>query len=106
MPRWPRPPPQRRSPDVRTRTWRLGVLAAVIMAVLCAPDEAAAQLNQYCTVSVLNRTVRVNPDGTWVLPNVPANTGRVKARATCVQNGVTRFGESEFFTVPRNGIVT
>ena len=93
--------------NVRTRNWHLGVIAAVtLVAMLCAPDEAAAQLNQYCTVSVLNRTVRVNADGTWVLPNVPANTGRVKARATCVQNGVTRFGESEFFTVPRNGIVT
>ena len=65
---------------MRTRTWHLGVMAAVALAVLCAPDEAAAQLNQYCTVSVLNRTVRVNADGTWVLPNVPANTGRVKAR--------------------------
>lgn len=81
-------------------------MAALSLAILCAPDDAAAQLNQYCTVSVLNRTVRVNADGTWVLPNVPANTGRVKARATCVQNGVTRFGESEFFTMPRNGIVT
>jgi hypothetical protein len=64
-----------------------------------------AQLNQNCTVSVLNRTVPVAPDGTWVLPNVPANFGQVKARATCVQNGVTIFGESAFFTVPPNGAV-
>ena len=91
---------------MRTRTVTLGLIAALILVAMPgAPDDAAAQLNQNCTVSVLNRTVRVNADGTWVLPNVPANTGRVKARATCVQNGVTRFGESEFFTVPRNGIV-
>jgi len=63
---------------------------------------AWGQLNQNCTVSVLNRTVQVNPDGSWVLPNVPANFGQVKARATCVQNGVTTFGESAFFTVPAN----
>src|SRR5437763_5171934 len=66
---------------------------------------ARAQLNQNCTVSVLNRNVQVNPDGSWVLPNIPANFGPVKARATCVQNGVTTFGESAFFTVPANGAV-
>jgi hypothetical protein len=64
-----------------------------------------AQLNQNCTVSVLNRTVPVNADGTWVLPNVPANFGQVKARATCIQNGQTIFGESAFFTVAANGAV-
>ena len=67
--------------------------------------SALAQLNQNCTVSVLNRTVPVNADGSWVLPNIPANFGQVKARATCVQNGVTIFGESGFFTVPANQAV-
>ena len=73
--------------------------------VLCGMSSALAQLNQNCTVSVLNRTVPVNADGTWVLPNVPANFGQVKARATCIQGGVTVFGESAFFNVPANGAV-
>src|SRR5678815_5296952 len=77
--------------------------AVTLMLALCS--AASAQLNQNCTVSVLNRNVQVNPDGTWVLPNVPANIGQVKARATCVQNGVTISGESAFFTVPANGAV-
>src|SRR5437879_8965865 len=76
---------------------RLAALAITLGAV------AYGQLNQNCTVSVLNRTVQVNPDGSWVLPNIPANFGQVKARATCVQNGVTTFGESDFFTVAPNG---
>src|SRR5580700_8784249 len=67
--------------------------------------SACAQLNQNCTVSVLNRNVLVNADGSWVLPNIPANFGQVKARATCVQNGLTIFGESAFFTIPANGAV-
>src|SRR5438309_11775540 len=76
------------------------------MVLLWAQQEIAwAQLNQNCTVSVLNRTVQVTADGSWVLPNIPANFGQVKARATCVQNGVTTFGESAFFTVPPNGAV-
>lgn len=74
--------------------------------ILCATNVALAQkLNENCTVSILNRTVRVNPDGSWVLPNIPANFGQVKARATCVQNGVTTSGESGFFTVTPNGAV-
>src|SRR5437588_5328550 len=64
---------------------------------------AMAQLNQNCVVSVLNRNVQVNADGAWVLPNIPANFGPVRARATCVNNGVTQFGQSDFFTIQANG---
>jgi hypothetical protein len=64
-----------------------------------------AQLNQNCVISVLNRTVEVNPDGSWVLPNVPANFGLVRARATCVQNGVTTFGQSDLFSLGANQTV-
>src|SRR2546426_1802001 len=81
---------------------RIGALCALM---LCLAQGALAQLNQNCTVSVLNRNVRVNADGSWVPPNIPANFGQVKARATCVQNGVTIFGESAFFAVPANGAV-
>jgi hypothetical protein len=40
----------------------------------------AGQLNKSCTVSALNRTTPVQPDGTWVLPIVPANQGPVRVR--------------------------
>ncbi|MEO8678073.1 MAG: Ig-like domain-containing protein [Vicinamibacterales bacterium] len=76
--------------------------SAAAVLVLASAGTAAAQLNEHCTVSVLNRTVRVNPDGSWLLPNVPAATGQVKARATCVENGITRSGESDFFTITPN----
>lgn len=82
----------------------LQIVFAGLLLMLCA-EVCLAQLNQDCTVSVLNRTVRVNPDGSWVLPNVPANFGKVKARATCVRNGLTTSGESDYFTIPTNGIV-
>src|ERR1043166_4384642 len=74
--------------------------------VLASSLSAMAQLNENCVVSVLNRNVSVNHDGTWVLPNIPANFGQVRARATCVQNGVTQSGQSDFFTLPANGSVT
>ncbi len=91
---------------MRAAASRLGLATATLGIVLCSAQQAAAQLNEHCTVSVLNRTVRVNPDGSWQLRNIPARFGRVKARATCVQDGVTRFGESDLFTVPRNGSIT
>ena len=47
----------------------------VAVLVLSVSSLATAQLNQNCTVSVLNRNVQVNADGTWVLTNVPANIG-------------------------------
>jgi hypothetical protein len=83
----------------RPRAARVSVLAALI---LFAASPALAQLNEHCTVSILNRTVQVNPDGSWVLPNVPAGTGQVRARATCVENGITRSGESDLFTITPN----
>ena len=94
-----REPRRARAPYV---PW-IGAIAALL--ALCTPQVATAQLNENCTVSVLNRKVRVNPDGSWILPNVPANFGQVKARATCVQNGVTTFGESAYFAIPANGAV-
>ena len=75
-------------------------IALIGMAVLYG--NANAQLNQNCVVSVLNRTVQVNSDGTWVLPNIPANFGPVRARATCVNGNVTTFGQSALFTIPSN----
>lgn len=79
-------------------------MIAVSALVLCVTEVASAQekLDENCIVSVLNRTVRVNADGSWVLPNIPANFGKVKARATCISNGVTTSGESDFFTITPN----
>jgi hypothetical protein len=74
-----------------------------IQTCLCSGASLAwSQLNENCTVSVLNRTAKVKPDGTWILPNVPANMGRVRARATCVTEGVTRSGQSGFFDISVN----
>jgi hypothetical protein len=78
-------------------------IAFLLLAVAATP--AAAQLNENCTVSVLNRSVQVARNGSWILPNVPANVGFIRARATCVENGVTRSGQSDYFLVPPNGVV-
>lgn len=70
------------------------------------PPPPVSDLNGSCVISVLNRSARVEANGVWVLPNVPSSSGRVRARATCVENGVSRSGQSEFFTIPTNGVIS
>ena len=81
----------------------LGAVAAATAALMVpfagAPVDAQQALNEHCVVSVLNRTAQVRPDGSWTLPNIPSGFGPVRARATCVENGVTRSGQSELFTI-------
>jgi len=73
---------------------------AVTLLSLALP--ALAQLDQNCTVSILNRTTQVNADGTWQINNIPAGFGLVRARATCVENGQTLSGQSGLFSVDPN----
>ena len=79
--------------------WRRASSFAI--AVLAAAGPAAGQggFAGQCTVSILNQTANVRADGTWNVPNVPANMGPVRARLTCVDGGQTRSGTSGFFTI-------
>ena len=75
------------------------VVAAFIGGTQAQPLDAS------CVVSALNRTAVVDGNGIWVIPNVPANMGQIRVRATCTSNGVTRSGQSDLITVPVNGVV-
>ena len=80
-------------------------LGLVFLLVATGLPTSGQFIDESCTVSVLNRTARARPDGTWVLPNIPASIGQVRARVTCVQDGVTRSGQSDFLVIPINGSV-
>src|SRR4051794_41009078 len=67
--------------------------------VLAPAANAQNTLDEHCVVSILNRTAQVRADGSWQLPNIPAGFGPVRARATCVRDGITQSGESEPFTI-------
>lgn len=81
------------------------MFACLVAAVLLSALPLFAQLDDSCVVSVLNRNVQVNADGSWLLPNVPANFGLVRARASCVHNGITTFGQSDLFSIASNQTV-
>jgi hypothetical protein len=81
-------------------------LAAItVLAFAALGGSLRAQLDDSCTVSAFNRTAPVQADGVWVLPDVPANLGPVRVRATCVENGTVRSGQSGLITIPANGAV-
>jgi hypothetical protein len=81
----------------------------VIGALLCAQATAFAQqplhLDSFCTVTVGNQTVAVQPDGTFNVPNIAlfrnALTGVApqlyRVRATCLRDGEMFTGQSDFF---------
>ncbi|HET8774762.1 MAG TPA: Ig-like domain-containing protein [Thermoanaerobaculia bacterium] len=90
------------------RNLRAAAAALLLAASLGFPtpaQEPRPELNETCTVSILNRSTQVAPDGGWVVSNVPTNVGLVRARATCVENGITRVGQSDYFAVAANGLV-
>lgn len=85
---------------------KIGIISLVLLIlVILNYSSVYAQLTQNCTVSVLNRTAQVKADGSWVIPNVPSNMGKVRVRATCVENEVTRSGQSDWVTIPTNGSI-
>jgi hypothetical protein len=87
----------------------ISAIVLFIIEVMCIAvgwrTAHSADLDESCTVSILNRNIQPKSDGRWVLPNVPANFGSIRARATCVRNGVTLSGESPAFTIPVGGAV-
>lgn len=87
------------------RKTRRGILwvTLALLAGFAPPRTATAQTTPGpCTVSVLNQSAFVQPDGTWRLFNVSANMGTVRARVTCVQNGQTASGSSDLFVMAPN----
>ncbi|HEX7149876.1 MAG TPA: carboxypeptidase regulatory-like domain-containing protein [Thermoanaerobaculia bacterium] len=84
---------------------RIKLRIFMLLLLLFTAGVTEARLDENCVVTILNRVARVKPDGNWSIPNVPANAGRVRARATCQRSGVTTTGQSEYFLVPANGLI-
>ncbi len=86
--------------------WSVGVLASLLAVSMAGSASAQpAQLTDSCMVSVLNRTAPVGSDGVWVIPNVPSNQGSLRVRATCTVGDTVTSGQSDFLTVPPNGVI-
>lgn len=78
----------------------------ITLLLYIAPLSVVADvvLNENCSINILNRTIQVQEDGSWAMPNTPSFMGRIKARATCLVDGQTISGESDYFAVVNNGL--
>ncbi len=83
------------------RTAAICVVASQFVILFAAPPAHAQErrLDENCTMSILDRTAQVRPDGLWRIDNVPANFGAVRARAPCVEGRVTLSRQSGLFVV-------
>jgi hypothetical protein len=83
---------------------KLGLGLVCFFGVTALALAQPVTLGENCVVNILNRTIQVSEGGGWSLPNVPSNMGRIRARATCIlEDGRTVSGQSDYFTVIRNG---
>src|SRR5713101_2814930 len=81
-------------------------LRLVVAILACVHvTTVAAQLPFNCTANILNRSVQVNPDGTFSIPNVPVDSGGlVRCRVVCKNaDGTTTEGASGFLPLIPNG---
>lgn len=94
--------------DTRAQKYLLGLIGLVGSiscgnVVFAQEDERELlELDPSCIINVLNRTVSVQSDGTWFLTNVPSNMGQIRARATCIRDGSTERGASDYFSIQEN----
>jgi hypothetical protein len=88
----------KQSSNFINKSWLITIL---ICFYLCSPSHAT-ELDESCIVNILNRTVNVDENGSWDMPNVPSFMGRIRARVTCQRDGKTISGATPFFSVANN----
>ncbi len=69
------------------------------------PDDipVSGLLDEDCTATILNRISQVNPDGTFVVDNVPVPLGAFRVRIVCERNGLVDRAQSNFVLGVPNG---
>jgi hypothetical protein len=72
-------------------------VAVAVAGLLWAAAAPAQQLDHTCIASVAGQSVRVNPDGTYVIRNVPAVGAYFRVQVVCQRGGLTQTGVSEYF---------
>ncbi|MEP7012844.1 MAG: carboxypeptidase regulatory-like domain-containing protein, partial [Acidobacteriota bacterium] len=78
----------------------------LVLGVFLAAAPAHAQLGTACTAEVLNRTVRVEADGSFYFSNLPTEDGNFRVRITCTPDGSpVVHGQTPFFQLLANQTV-
>ncbi|HEX3153214.1 MAG TPA: carboxypeptidase regulatory-like domain-containing protein [Candidatus Angelobacter sp.] len=80
-------------------------LALVVSAAFAGTTlgQDAPVLDEHCTATIQNRAIQLSPDGSFAVPNVPADQTKARVRIVC-QNAdgtVTRY-QSDYITLDPN----
>ncbi len=81
------------------------LLLSQLLATPAYAQREIFELDETCTISILNRVVQSDANGVFTLPNVPSNQGQVRARASCVRNGITVSAQTDYFEIATNGVI-
>ena len=73
--------------------------AAILAFFLILLSGSAQELDENCTVTLLNRSAQVNEGGWFGIANVPVERGLFRVRVYCTRDGVTTYGQSEFIEI-------
>lgn len=82
------------------------VASILFLPVLLATFSGAQQtptLNQNCVATIANRSVQLNPNGTFAVPNIPSDIGYYRLRVLCQNGGQIVQGQSAYFLLVANG---
>jgi Carboxypeptidase regulatory-like domain/Bacterial TSP3 repeat/Bacterial Ig-like domain (group 2) len=79
-------------------------LFAIFVVLFSLGNAYAQQIGQNCTATVQNRSVQINPDGTFAIPNVPVDPlSLFRVRLLCTNpDGTTTPAQSGFLTFVPN----
>src|SRR6185369_1459598 len=80
------------------------LLMWVLLFGLTSVASAQLQLDENCTATILNRTVQLNHQGGFAIPNVPVVDGKYRVRIVCkAPNGGNTYAVSDYFALVANG---
>ena len=80
-------------------------LFLVVAFISSAPvlSEESVSLDENCVATLLNRTVQVNPNGSFALGNIPIPTGPTRVRIVCENDDGLQRAQSLFYEPIVNG---
>ena len=73
------------------------LFTAILFLALLPISLNGQEIDESCTVSILNRSEQVNEGGWFGIANVPVERGLFRLRVYCMRDGETIYGQTDFF---------
>ncbi|MCB1875956.1 MAG: carboxypeptidase regulatory-like domain-containing protein [Chromatiales bacterium] len=84
--------------------WLVAGILSLITALSIPLAAVGMTLDESCTATIFNRSIRVNPDGSFAVPNVPVDGGRFRVRVSCERADGVVYGQTDLLDLVANGV--